>query len=511
MGTKRAISIIGTGDFGCALAKRLIQNGYQVTIGSRSPLNRNLQKRDEILKAAHLVSVRDCIIASNMVIVAIPYKYADSLKIHEDFLQGKLLVDVSNPSKRSEEKSNAEKLADLLPKSIVIKCFNTVSAYSMGDDTSNEHRQVYVASDDLSALEAVAQMSRDIGFAVHNAGRLHMARDLESEPLYLFRGWGWPTLFTIGLFLMELLYLFVVMYIAVDRYDTSQIPTYVLYKATGAVSVNLLAFCYLPGVLAAFAQIYYGSKHTRFQPWLDSWLQGRKQLGIYSLLFGFMHMITVMSCMNGSYFDYLFKQQYVIVEVNATEDTKIPVDTKMNLHGEGCIATGLIALCSMGIIGLTSVPAIGSLMNWREWRFIQSQFGFVCFMLTVGHCMVHGVARWMIQRDLLLRNSFMSLILPWLTLFLKIIYFVPCVHMYVWKIRGGYEREVKYDSEKGDAESYTNKALDDDSGLSTQSGSDEGSEKSEESISKKASDASDTFTEFREEHETSFGGNDTNL
>ena len=85
MDTKRAIFIIGTGDFGCALAKRLIQNGYQVTIGRRSPLNRNLQKRDEILKAVHLVSVRDCIIASTMVVVAIPYKYADSLKIHEDF------------------------------------------------------------------------------------------------------------------------------------------------------------------------------------------------------------------------------------------------------------------------------------------------------------------------------------------------------------------------------------------------------------------------------------------
>ena len=102
----------------------------------------------------------------------------------------------------------------------------------------------------------------------------------------------------------------------------------------------------------------------------------------------------------------------------------------------------------------------------------------------------------------------MSLILPWLTLFLKIIYFVPCVHVYVWKIRGGYERGVKYDSEKGDAESYTNKALDDDSGLSTQSGSNEGSEKS---ISIKASDNSDTFTELREEHETSFGGDNTSL
>ncbi|XP_028404857.1 metalloreductase STEAP4-like isoform X3 [Dendronephthya gigantea] len=459
MDKNREISIIGTGDFGCALAKRLIQNGYQVTIGSRSPLNRNLGKRNETLKTARVVSVRDSIMASNMVIVAIPYEHVGSLKSHEDILEGKILVDVSNPSTISKERSNAEKLADLLPKSVVVKCFNTMSAYSIDDDTSNEHRQVYVASDDAHASEVVIQLAKDIGFAAHNVGRLQKARDLESNTLYLFRGWGWPTLFTIGLFLAELLYLFIVMYMVVDRYEKSQIPTYVLYKAAGAVSLNLLAFCYLPGVFAAFAQIYYGSKHTRFQPWLNSWLQGRKQLGIYSLLFGFVHMITVMSCMNGAYFDYLFKRQYVTVKGNGTDDTIIPVDTKMNLHGEGCIATGLIALCSMAIVGLASVPAIGSLLNWREWRFIQSRFGLVCFLLTVGHCMVHGVPRWMIQRDLVLRNSFMSLIFPWFTLLLKIIYFVPCVHLHVWKIRSGYERGVRCDFEKSSTESYANEAF----------------------------------------------------
>ncbi len=227
-----------------------------------------------------------------------------------------------------------------------------------------------------------------------------------------------------------MVYLFIVMYVLVDRYELSQIPTYVMYKASGAVCVNLLAFCYLPGVLAAFAQIYYGSKHVRFQTWLDKWLTGRKQLGLYALMFAFIHMISIMSCMNGAYFDYLFKSQYVMVRGNDTQDTMVAVDTKMNLHGEGCIVSGLIAITAMSIVGITSVPAIGALLNWREWRFIQSQFGFACFLLTVGHCMVHGVARWMVQRDLPLRNSFMSLLLPWLTILLKIIYFIPCVHVY---------------------------------------------------------------------------------
>jgi predicted dinucleotide-binding enzyme len=81
MDTKRAISIIGTGDFGCALAKRLIQNGYQVTIGSRSPLNRNLQKRDEILKAAHLVSVRATLSTFVFIVYNWPYLKAMDVKL----------------------------------------------------------------------------------------------------------------------------------------------------------------------------------------------------------------------------------------------------------------------------------------------------------------------------------------------------------------------------------------------------------------------------------------------
>lgn len=92
MDKERGITVIGTGDFGCALAKKLIQNGYEVTIGSRSPHSRKLEKRNEILKAARVVSIRDSIMASNMVIVAIPCEHAGSLKNHGDLLQGNFMI-----------------------------------------------------------------------------------------------------------------------------------------------------------------------------------------------------------------------------------------------------------------------------------------------------------------------------------------------------------------------------------------------------------------------------------
>ncbi len=451
----RTISVLGTGDFGCAIAKRLLQNGYTVYIGSRHPSKRNLAKRAEELTDATVVSIPECIQASEMIVVAIPCTNFDTLKKYESLLGGRVLVDVSNPKKLSKGMSQAELLAQMFPNSRVVKAFNTVSAYSMGDDTSNEHRNVSVASDDVGASGMVIQLARDIGFATHNSGRLRKARELEADTLSLFSGWGGPTLFTLVLFVIEVVYLVVTMYVIGSRHHISEFPTYMMYKAFGVMSMNLLALCYLPSMLAAFAQIFYGTKHKRFQPWLDAWLQGRKQLGIYALLFGFMHMITAMTCLNTAYFGYLFHHETATIPFNTTKDTVIHLDSKMDLFGEGCIITGVLALCAMGILGLTSLPPVGALLNWREWRFIQSKFGFVCFLLALFHTMLLGVPEWLALGSLPLRNSFMGLLIPWLTLFLRLVYLIPCVHIYVWKIRRGHERGRHYDTEEGHMTSFT--------------------------------------------------------
>ncbi len=199
----------------------------------------------------------------------------------------------------------------------------------------------------------VSQLARDIGFATHNSGRLRKVRDLEAEMLSLFHGWGGPTLFTLVLFIIEVVYLVVMMYVIGWRHHISEFPTYMMYKAFSVMSMNLLALCYLPSVLAAFAQIFYGTKQKRFQPWLDAWPQAQKQLGIYGLLFGFMRMIKAMTCLNMAYFGYLFNQDRATIPFNTTKDTVIRLDSKMKVFGECCIITGVMALCAMGILGLT--------------------------------------------------------------------------------------------------------------------------------------------------------------
>ncbi len=60
-----------------------------------------------------------------------------------------VLVDVSNPTKKSRDESHAEKLQQILPKSHVIKAFNTISAYTLESDSSGEGKVVYVCGNNV--------------------------------------------------------------------------------------------------------------------------------------------------------------------------------------------------------------------------------------------------------------------------------------------------------------------------------------------------------------------------
>ncbi len=47
---------------------------------------------------------------------------------------------------------------------------------------------------------------------------------------------------------------------------------------------------YLPGVLAAYLQLWRGTKYSRFPGWLDKWLKMRKQIGLLMLFSASMHV-----------------------------------------------------------------------------------------------------------------------------------------------------------------------------------------------------------------------------
>ena len=194
------ISVVGTGDFGRALCGRLVTAGYHVFIGSRNPASRGefLVKVNPILKGVPVVTIPECLASSNIVVLAFGAGEHSSLQPYSNLLAGKTLVDVSNPGTDSSKCSQAERVQEMYPNSHVVKCFNTVSAYALGEEeTAGESRTAYVCGNNPTARAQVGKVAASMALQVVDLGGLGSARGLERSMQTLFSGWGWPLLVSI--------------------------------------------------------------------------------------------------------------------------------------------------------------------------------------------------------------------------------------------------------------------------------------------------------------------------
>ena len=72
------------------------------------------------------------------------------------------------------------------------------------------------------------------------------------------------------------------------RWNT--IPTTTVNSTLAQHSINMLALCYIPGLVAAYIQLIRGTKYIRFPNWLDKWLRMRKQIGLLMLFSASLHV-----------------------------------------------------------------------------------------------------------------------------------------------------------------------------------------------------------------------------
>ena len=63
-----------------------------------------------------------------------------------------------------------------------------------------------------------------------------------------------------------------------------------LNESLAVHAVQMLTMCYFPGVLAAYIQLFRGTKYSRFPIWLDRWLKMRKQFGLLMLFSACLHV-----------------------------------------------------------------------------------------------------------------------------------------------------------------------------------------------------------------------------
>ena len=165
---KQKIAIIGTGNVGSALQKGLEKAGYEVR-GA---------KKDQVMPSAEWADV---------ILLAVPFgAVADVARQISDAAIGKTIVDATNALTPDMQlavgftTSGAEELQKLLPRSNVVKSFNTVFAQHMSAGKVNgEQLTVFAAGDNEEARKTVLEMAKAVGFDAVDGGPLKNARFLE--------------------------------------------------------------------------------------------------------------------------------------------------------------------------------------------------------------------------------------------------------------------------------------------------------------------------------------------
>ena len=204
------VAVIGTGNMGSGLASILAQAKHEVTIGSR-----------DMAKAATLASqighgavggdIEAAVKMADVVILAIPFPFAEeTLKAAGD-LSKKIIIDISNPITPDFQSllighttSAAEEIQKLAPQAKVVKAFNTFFAQLLPTEArAGKTLQVFVAADDAGAKAEVSALVKSLGFDAVDAGPLINSRFIEpigemNIHFGYFLGWGpvsapmWP-------------------------------------------------------------------------------------------------------------------------------------------------------------------------------------------------------------------------------------------------------------------------------------------------------------------------------
>jgi len=177
------ISILGAGAVGQALATLFVAGGHEVALGRRSG--------GTAPDGSRPVDLRGAAAHGELVVVAIPYSATpEVLSPLADALAGKVLIDATNPLganwsplRLGEANSAAQEIQRRLPRTKVVKAFNTVFAEMMRADLLQREQgrvAAFIASDHAEAAAHTAELAKSAGFNPVPTGPLSTAGYLEA-------------------------------------------------------------------------------------------------------------------------------------------------------------------------------------------------------------------------------------------------------------------------------------------------------------------------------------------
>ncbi|RXG73059.1 Metalloreductase STEAP1 [Armadillidium vulgare] len=319
----KTIAIVGSGDLGLALTVCFVRAGYRVVIGSRNPE----KNRHKINAVGGEISNLQYAMKQSSIVVPLGSKY--------------------------KKKCLAAKLQKCLPKSHVVKAFNTLSAYALLKGLTQGSKEVPICSNNEEARNTIINLARNLGFTPVDFGPLSNAKKIEDIPLEFFPEWKLTLILGVCIWIFAFIFQLFRRQLCPNFENLNDdeewnwrlfdsLPVTTITHTDGLTALTLLTSCYCPGVIASYLQLIRGTKYSKFPKWLDNWLKARKNMGLLALFFAVSHFILA-----------------IVQEIGYGG---------YNMDWNHCLYffCGDCAIILMLVLGVTSLPSVSSSLTWRE-------------------------------------------------------------------------------------------------------------------------------------------------
>jgi hypothetical protein len=173
------IGILGAGNVGLALGRRLVGAGHHVQLSATRDPKALKPVADGI--GAEAVSVADAS-AADVVVLAVPWPAVPDVLGPLPDWQGRILVDATNPFVNFNPleladlkgRSASVVVAEQAPGARVVKAFNSIAMvdFEKGPQQGHAKRVLFVSGDDAPSKQTVEDLITELGFAVIDLGAL---------------------------------------------------------------------------------------------------------------------------------------------------------------------------------------------------------------------------------------------------------------------------------------------------------------------------------------------------
>jgi predicted dinucleotide-binding enzyme len=182
------VTIVGAGNMGRGIGTRVVAGGHQAEIIDHDQAN--AQKLAQDLGGSATALDAGAPFGGEVVVFAVYYPgIKDAVRQYADRLDGKVVVDITNPVDTQTWDSlatpagisSAEEVGQLVPEGAeVVKAFNTTFASTLvAGEVNGRPLDVLIAGDDDDAKRKVAQLVADGGLRPLDVGPLRRAQQLE--------------------------------------------------------------------------------------------------------------------------------------------------------------------------------------------------------------------------------------------------------------------------------------------------------------------------------------------